>query len=381
MDRTANVAHFASLIAEKIETDTSRNYELIPSQNKIKLKVITEPLGLVVAITPFNHPLNQVAHKILPAIAGGACIILKPSSKTPLSALKLHRLLLKAGLPKEMCHVVTGMPADKVVDQLVSFPNVDMVTFTGGLEVGLRIVKKMVNSGNALKKTVLELGGCSALIVNDDADIERATEVAQAGCFSNSGQRCTAIRRIIVLNKVANTFVGHFTRTTKKLKCGDPFDRVTDMGTLISEEAAKSVEKRVNGAIKDGAKLILGNERRGALYPPTILDFVHSHSELVAHETFGPVGAILRVETLDQAIQVANQTNYRLAGAIITRKKETAEKVSNQLGVGQFSWNGTPSYRTECAPFGGFKNSGNGEKEGVLQAAYGMRRIRTFYEH
>lgn len=381
VERAAKVASFASLVAEKIEEDVSQRYQLEPSNRKPKLRVITEPLKLIVAITPFNHPLNQVAHKVFPAIAAGACVILKPSSKTPFSAFKLQELLFKVGLPKDMFHIIIGVPPDRIVDQLVAFPDLDMVTFTGGFEVGLRIVHKMVESGNALKKLVLELGGCSPLIVNEDADIEAATSIAISGCFGNSGQRCTAIRRIVVLEKIANQFVQAFAEKARTLKWGDPFDPQIDMGTLISEEAARLVEERVNRAIKDGAKLILGNQRQGALYTPTILDHVDTRSKLVAEETFGPVGSVIRVQTLDEAIAVANQTNYRLAGAIVTKSKEVAERVSKLLGVGQFNWNGVPSYRTECAPFGGFKNSGNGEKEGVIHAAYGMRRIRTFYEH
>lgn len=381
ISRAQKVAFFASIVVEKIEKDTTQNYELTADKKAAKLKVITEPFDLVIGITPFNHPLNQVAHKVFSAVAAGACIVLKPSSKTPLSALKLQELLREAGLPEEMFQLVNGIHADQIVDQLISFKNLDSVTFTGGLEVGQRLIRKMVESGNGLKKTVLELGGCSPLIVNDDADLDRAVNVALSGCFGNSGQRCTAIRKIIALKKIADSFVERFAQKTKKLKCGDPFDLNTDMGTLISEEAAKIVENRVNKAIRDGAKLICGNKRLGALYGPTILDFVPAHSELVAQETFGPIGAVLRVKSLEEAIEVANRTQYRLAGAIVTKRKQIAHEVSDRLMVGQFSWNGTPSYRTECAPFGGFKNSGNGEKEGVVHAAYGMRRIRTFYEH
>jgi aldehyde dehydrogenase (NAD+) len=264
---------------------------------------------------------------------------------------------------------------------MITSPLVDMVTFTGGLEAGLDIARKMADSGNILKKYVSELGGCSALIVNDDADIERSARETLKGCFKNSGQRCTAIRMIIVIKSVAEIFVKRLVGEVEKLKYGDPYDETVDMGTVISEEAAIVLEERVSNAIKDGADLLLGNKRDGALYSPTVLDNVNIDSELVSNETFGPIAPIIRVENLDEAISFAKKTGYRLAGAVMTKKREIAEKVSNELIVGQFSWNGFPSYRTEAAPFGGFKNSGNGEKEGAILAAYGMRRIRTFYEH
>lgn len=381
VDRVADVALFAARVAESIEKDTTDSYIFGSQEGRPKLKVITEPLDLVVAITPFNHPLNQVAHKVFPAVAAGTCIVLKPSEKTPLSAIRLGELLLEMGLEKNMLNIVTGIPALAIVDQMVTSPLVDMVTFTGGLKVGLYIKKKMVDSGNALKRYVPELGGCSSLIVHEDADIVKSVKVAAAGCFGNSGQRCTAIRRVIVHESIAEQFCEMISEEAQNIRYGNPYDIETDMGTVISEEASEMIEKRVNDSIRDGAKLIVGNIRKGALYSPTVLDKVSINSELVAEETFGPVCSIIRVRDIDEAIKLANRTNYRLAGAVMTQSKEVAEKVSNSLTVGQFNWNNTPSYRTEAAPFGGFKDSGNGEKEGVVLATQGMRRIRTFYEH
>ena len=381
IDRVSNVALCASTIAEFIEKDTTNDYVIESQEGRPTLKVITEPMDLVVGITPFNHPMNQVAHKVFPAIAAGTCLVLRPSSKTPLSAIKLGQLLIEAGLAKNMLNIVTDDLGKAAARQMITSPLVDMVTFTGGLEAGLDIARKMADSGNILKKYVSELGGCSALIVNDDADIERSARETLKGCFKNSGQRCTAIRMIIVIKSVAEIFVKRLVGEVEKLKYGDPYDETVDMGTVISEEAAIVLEERVSNAIKDGADLLLGNKRDGALYSPTVLDNVNIDSELVSNETFGPIAPIIRVENLDEAISFAKKTGYRLAGAVMTKKREIAEKVSNELIVGQFSWNGFPSYRTEAAPFGGFKNSGNGEKEGAIPAAYGMRRIRTFYEH
>ena len=381
VDRVADVALFAAKAAESIEKDTTVNYIFGSQERRPKLKVITEPFDLVVAITPFNHPLNQVAHKVFPAVAAGTCVVLKPSEKTPLSAIKLGELLLEVGLEKNMLNIVTGIPASAIVDQMVTSPRVDMVTFTGGLQVGLYIKKKMVNSCNTLKRYVPELGGCSSLIVHEDADIVQSVKVAASGCFKNSGQRCTAIRRVIVHEAISDQFCEMIVEEAQNIKYGNPYDMETDMGTVISEQAAEMIEKRVNDAICDGAKLIVGNIREDTLYSPTVLDKVNINSELVSEETFGPVCPIIRVRDIDEAIKLANRTNYRLAGAIMTQSREVAEKVSNALIVGQFNWNNTPSYRTESAPFGGFKDSGNGEKEGVVLATQGMRRIRTFYEH
>ena len=376
IDRVTASARFAAMVAKHIEEDTTQRY-ILDDKPGPKLHVTTEPVDLAVGITPFNHPMNQIAHKIFPAIAAGSPIILKPSEKTPLSALLLRKILTEAGLAEDVFRIVINKNVEKLVHLLVSSPLVRLISFTGSYAVG----EKIAMLKNPLTRYIPEMGGCSAFIVNDDADIALAAGLAVKGCFDNSGQRCTAIRRIIVLENIADTFVEKFLQKTEKIKYGDPYNPTTDMGTVIDEEAAKKIQKRVESAIKDGATLLYGNKRDGALYPPTILDRVSSSSELVQQETFGPVGSILRVRNLDEAISLANTTDYALAGAIVTKSRETALRVANTLVVGQFSWNGIPGYRTEAAPFGGFKHSGNGEKEGIVLAAQSMRRIRTFYEH
>ena len=183
------------------------------------------------------------------------------------------------------------------------------------------------------------------------------------------------------MRSVRKEFVAALEAATAGLTYGDPCDEAVDVGTVISEKAARLIQGRVNAALRDGARLVLGNIRRGALYAPTVLDNVRITSRLVALETFGPVAAVIPARDIDQAIALARRTNYALAGAVMTRSEQTARKVADALVVGQFNWNGIPGYRTEAAPFGGFKDSGNGEKEGVILAAHGMRRIRTFYAH
>jgi len=381
IDRVASAAYLAAKVAENIEKDSTKNYLINSHEGKPKLQVIMEPFDLVVGITPFNHPMNQAAHKVFPAVAAGACIVLKPSAKTPLSAIKLAEILLDAGLEKNMFNVVTGQSSRIIANQMITWPMVDLVTFTGGLETGLYIRKKMSISATSLAKYVAELGGCSSLIICDDADIERSVNVALRGCFENSGQRCTAIRRIIVVKKIADKFVDAFLGRAEKIRYGNPYDWDIDMGTVITEDAAKKIENRVNQAVEEGAKLLMGNKRKGALFSPTILDNVNIRSDLVCKETFGPVGAVLRAEDVEDAVRLAKMTNYGLAGAVMTKSERIAKKISDTLLVGQFSWNGIPGYRTESAPFGGFRDSGNGEKEGIILGTYGMRRIRTFYEH
>ena len=379
VDRVVNCARYSAKVCTLVERDLTEDF-VLDSENRPKLEVITEPLDLIVAITPFNHPMNQVAHKIFPSIAAGASTVLKPSEKTPLSAIQLVEVLVKNGLPPNMVSVITSKDANKALNSLLAYSGMDMLTFTGGLSVGLIIQKAMIKHGHALKRYVPELGGCSSLIVCSDADIDLATNIAISGCFKNSGQRCTAIRRVVVDQSIADQFIEKLLNEIKLIRYGNPLDNV-DMGTVIDEESAVNIERRINAAIKSGATLLYGGKRNGAQLSPTILDNVTLSMELVALETFGPVCSIIRVTSFEEALSIAKQTNYRLAGAIITTDKEKSIRAATELKVGQFSINGPPGYRTEAAPFGGFGDSGNGEKEGVILAAHGMRRIRTLYEH
>ena len=349
--------------------------------NSPELTVVSEPLDLVVGITPFNHPMNQVAHKIFPAIASGASIVIKPSEKTPLSAIKLTEILVDCGLPINMVNVITGKDPLAILDDILSFQKLDMITFTGGLHAGLVIQQRMIDFKHGLKRYVPELGGCSSLIVCDDADLEVAVDLALKGCFKNSGQRCTAVRRVVVDNKIAEKFIEKLTISVKELNFGDPLNLNTDMGTVVDSNAASGIKARIDSAIANGAKLLYGGTQEGALLSPTILDNVSLKMDLVSNETFGPVCPIIRANDFEDALKIAKDTNYRLACGIVTSNEKRAIRASNEVKVGQFNFNGPPGYRTEAAPFGGFGDSGNGEKEGIILAARGMRRIRTFYKH
>jgi aldehyde dehydrogenase (NAD+) len=347
--------------------------DLTPHGKRRKVYTLREPLlGAIAAITPFNHPLNQVAHKVAPSIATNNRMVLKPTEKTPLTALLLADILYEAGLPPEMFSVVTGDPKE-IADELLTNPDVDLITFTGGVAVGKYIAAKAV-----YKRQVLELGGNDPLIVMEDADIEEAAALAAAGSYKNSGQRCTAIKRMLVQEKVADRFVELLLEKTKAIRYGDPMDPATDMGTVIDEAAAKSFEAKVNDAVGRGAKLLYGNVRKGALYSPTVLDQVKPDMPVVKQETFGPVSPVIRFGTIDEAIAIANSTDYGLSSSVCTNRLDCITRLVSDLNVGSVNVREVPGYRLELTPFGGIKDSGLGYKEGVQEAMKSFTNVKTY---
>ena len=338
-----------------------------------KVYTLREPLqGVICAITPFNHPLNQVAHKLAPSIATNNRMVLKPSEKTPLSALALADIAYEAGLPPQMLSVITGDPRE-IAAELLTHPDIDLVTFTGGVAVGKAIAATAV-----YKRQILELGGNDPLIVMEDADVEEAAALAASGSYRNSGQRCTAIKRMLVHNSVAERFVALLLQQTRAVKYGDPMDPLTDMGTVIDEAAARSFEDKVNAAIAAGAKLLYGNLRRGALYSPTVLDHVTADMAVVKTETFGPVSPVMRFETIDEAIRLSNSTAYGLSSAVCTNRLDYVTRFVNELNVGTVNVREVPGYRLELTPFGGIKDSGLGYKEGVQEAMKAFTNTKTY---
>jgi putative phosphonoacetaldehyde dehydrogenase len=329
-------------------------------------------LGVISAITPFNHPMNQVAHKIVPAIATNNRMVLKPSEKVPFSALLLADILYEAGLPPEMFQVVTGDPAE-IADELLTNPAIELVTFTGGVPIGKYIASKI-----GYRRTVLELGGNDPLIVMEDADLDKATDLAVAGSYKNSGQRCTAVKRMIVQETVADRFVELLVEKSRRWRHGDPMDDSLDMGTVIDAEAAKLFEARVNEAVSQGAKLLLGNQREGPLYSPTVLDHVRPEMTLVKEETFGPVSPVIRFKTVDEAITLVNGTAFGLSSGLCTNRLDIITRCINELQVGSVNVWEVPGYRLELTPFGGIKDSGLGVKEGVLEAMKGFTHVKTY---
>ncbi|MEA2188972.1 MAG: phosphonoacetaldehyde dehydrogenase [Solirubrobacteraceae bacterium] len=360
-------------------TDWEAPYLLQSHVPAAELRVIPEPVTLAIAITPFNHPLNQVVHKVAPAIAAGAPLVLKPSEKAPLSALRLAEVLAEAGLPPDQLNVLTG-PAAALVKTLVTDSRVELVSFTGSAGVGRAIARTMAGGGNELVRFVPELGGNAALAVLADCDLERAARIALAA-FDNAGQRCTAINRILVEQPIADRFVAALTELAVELRYGDPLDPQTDVGPVIDELSARRIERAIRVATQDGARLCLGGVRSGAVVAPTVLDHATPQMEVTKRELFGPVAPVIRVRCVEDCVRIVRADRQRLAGAIATSSERTAIEYAQAIRVGQFSWNGPPGYRTESAPFGGFGDSGNGEKEGVVHAARSMLQLRTFYRH
>jgi putative phosphonoacetaldehyde dehydrogenase len=338
-----------------------------------KVYTLREPLqGVISAITPFNHPLNQVAHKVAPSIATNHRMVLKPSEKTPLSALWLADLLLEAGLPGEMFCVLTGDPLE-IGDELLTNRGVDLVTFTGGVAYGKYIAAKAT-----YKRQVLELGGNDPIIVMEDADLKEAANLAAAGSYKNSGQRCTAIKRMLVHDSVADQFVELLLEKSRAITFGDPADPDTDMGTVIDEAAARSFEDKVNQAIAGGARLLLGNVRKGALYSPTVLDRVEPDMPVVKTETFGPVSPVIRFKSIEEAIRISNSTDYGLSSAVCTNRLDYITRFITELNVGSVNIREVPGYRLELTPFGGIKDSGTGVKEGVQEAMKSFTNVKTY---
>ena len=338
-----------------------------------KVYTLREPLlGAISAITPFNHPLNQVIHKVAPAVATNNRMVVKPTEKTPLAALLLADVLYEAGLPPQMLSVLTGDPKE-IADQMIINPDADLITFTGGVAIGKYIAAKA-----GYRRTVLELGGNDPLVVMEDADPAKAAALAAAGSYKNSGQRCTAVKRILVHEKIAAPFVEALVEQTKKWSYGDPLDPNVEMGTVINEDAARLFERRVNDACAKGAKLLVGNKRTGALYSPTVLDDVDPVMEVVREETFGPVSPVIRFKDADDAIRLVNGTAYGLSSGVCTNRIDYVTKFVAAFNVGSVNVWEVPGYRLESTPFGGIKDSGLGIKEGVVEAMKSFTNVKTY---
>ena len=346
--------------------------DVSPSGKSRKIFTLREPLSLAVAITPFNHPLNQVVHKIAPAIAAGTPVILKPSEKTPLTAIKLVELLYEAGLPPYMLSVLLG-PTSEIAELLVKDPRVDIVSFTGSVSVG-----KKIASIAGYKKIVLELGGNDPLIIMEDADLDKAVFLAAEGSFRNSGQRCTAVKRILVHERIKDVFIKMFISKAKEYTCGDPADPDIKVGTVIDEASAIYLETVVSKAVQQGAKIVAGGKRIGALMEPTVIVDVPRDADMVVHESFGPLAPILTFKDIDDAIALSNSTAYGLSSGVVTNNMEYAFRFVKELKVGTVNINEVPGYRIESSPFGGIKDSGLGVKEGVIEAMKCFTFVKTF---
>ena len=326
------------------------------------------PLGVVAAITPFNYPLNLTIHKIAPAIACKNTVIIKPPTQSPLTVMKFAELLNEE-FPDGVVNTVTGYGSE-VGDYLVTSPDVHKISFTGSVTTGLMISQKA-----GMKKVTLELGGNDPMIVLNDADVDKAVQGAINGAFLNAGQVCMGVKRIIVQEDISKEFAKKLVEKAERLVMGNPLDESTTLGTLISEKAAIQVEETVNNAVQKGARILTGGNRDGAFYEATVIDNVTADMDLVVNETFGPVAPIIHVDSVDEAISVANDTDYGLQAGVFTNDYSNAMRCVQEIEAGTVFVNKQSTFRTDNMPFGGFKNSGVG-KEGIKYAVEEMTKTK-----
>lgn len=316
------------------------------------------PIGVVLAITPFNDPLNLVAHKIGPSIAAGNATILKPATVTPLSALKLAEALLEAGLPPPMLQAITGYGSE-IGDHLVRDQRVRMISFTGGVEAG-----KQIAGVAGIKKIGMELGSNSPVIVWEDADLKEAVESCVSGAFWAAGQNCIGVQRIYIHRSIYKEFKKEFVKRTSRYKIGDKLNEETDMGPMITEEEAKRVESWVKEAVDMGASVLTGGKRSTAIFEPTVLENVPEGAMIHYEEVFGPTVNLYPVDDLDEALKKANSLPFGLHAAIFTKNVDIAFKGAYGLDCGGVMVNDSTDYRLDSMPFGGIKYSGLG-REGI----------------
>ncbi len=326
---------------------------------------LREPLGIIGAITPFNDPLNLVAHKLGPALAGGNAVILKPDSKTPLSGIGLVQALHDAGAPPGVVQVITG-PGEQVAEPLVTDPRVRMISFTGGASVGESIARRA-----GLKKIAMELGSNCPVIIARDAELDVAVPACVSGAFWAAGQNCLHVQRLLVHQDVYEEFRDRFVAGAEGYTVGSKLDEATDMGPLITEAAAMRVEAMVERAIEADATLLCGGHRNGTFFDPTLLEAVPDTVELSYEEVYGPVTALYRFDDLSEAIARANAVEYGLQAAIFTRSIDVAHRAIAELRYGGVMVNDSTDFRIDAMPFGGTKRSGVG-REGVRFAVEEM---------
>ena len=334
---------------------------------------IQQPLGVCVAIIPFNFPSDIFINKIPPALLMGNSCILKPASVNPLTLTKYVEILVEAGVPAGVISVVHGS-GGVVGKALTSNPKVNLVTLTGSTEAG---IDALTNCASHLAHSSLELGGNDAFIICEDGDIDLAVEETVWGRLYNTGQVCCASKRFLVQNSIKEEYITKMIEKIKTLKVGYPSEKDTDIGCLISEEAAKEVENQVAKTIEQGAKIVYGGRRNGAFFEPTILDGVTKDMDVAKDmEIFGPVISVIGFDTIEEAIEIANQSKYGLSGSIITNDMNKAIKTSEQMECGGFVINGASFFRSFEQPFGGWKYSGIGN-EGIMTTLREMSRTKT----
>ncbi|NOZ60135.1 MAG: aldehyde dehydrogenase family protein [Calditrichaeota bacterium] len=366
--RAVETFKFAAEEAKQIHGETVPMDASVNAENRMGFFIRT-PVGIIAAISPFNFPLNLVAHKVAPAIAAGNTVVLKPATSTPLTAIRLGEILLEAGLPAGALNIVIGSGA-KVGDWLVTDHRVAMVTFTGSPPVGEFIVSR-----GGLKKYTLELGSNSAVILCEDADLKDAVPRCVVGSYANSGQVCISVQRIYVHEKIWGKFQEQFVAETEKQIVGDPLDKNCDVGPMIDLREAERAELWVKEAADQGAKILTGGTRKGAMFRPTVLTDVKPEMKVVKDEIFAPVVSLIPFKKFSQALEMANQSRYGLQAGIYTQRIDYAFRAIKKINVGGVIINDVPTFRVDHMPYGGNKESGIG-REGLRYAIEEMTNIR-----
>ena len=332
------------------------------------------PCGVVAAISPFNFPLNLVCHKVGPALAAGNAVVLKPATDTPLSALKLTEILLEAGLPPEAIQCLTGSGGE-IGDLICRDPRVRKITFTGSREVGEHICRTA-----GIKKVTMELGSNSPVIVMPDADLDKVAAAVASTGYANAGQVCISTQRVLTAGKVYGEFLDALTPKVAALTMGSQLDEKTKVGPMVREKDAVRVDAWVREAVDQGARVVVGGQRQGAIYAPTVVTDVKPEMRISCDELFGPAVAVTPFDDLDQAIAMANDTNYGLSAGIFTESLESAMKFAREVQSGNLHVNWGPQWRADRMPYGGLKESGFG-KEGPAYAINEMTELKMVVFH
>ena len=345
-----------------------------PSGGKRFGVTLRVPCGVVAAISPFNFPLNLVCHKVGPALAAGNAVVIKPATDTPLSALKLTEILLEAGLPPEGIQCLTG-PGGEIGDALVADRRVRKITFTGSRDVGERICRLA-----GIKKVTMELGSNSPIIVMPDADLDKVAVAVAATGYANAGQVCISTQRVLTAGKVYGDFLEALKPRVAALTTGNQLDEKTKVGPMVREKDAVRVEEWVKEAVSTGARVVVGGQRRGAIYAPTVVADVKPEMRISRDELFGPAVAVTPFNNIDEAIALANDTIYGLSAGIFTENLEWAMKFAREVQSGNLHINWGPQWRADLMPYGGLKESGFG-KEGPRYAVEEMTELKMDVFH
>jgi acyl-CoA reductase-like NAD-dependent aldehyde dehydrogenase len=368
MDRVINTLRLSAEEAKRISGEMVPLHATPGAENRLGF-AIRVPKGVIGAITPFNYPLLLSTHKVAPAIAAGNTVVLKPATATPIASFLLVEMLEEAGLPKGHINIVTGS-GSQVGDWMLDDPRIAMYTFTGSAEVGTYIKQR-----SGLRPVALELGNNSPNIVHADADLELAAQIISQRSFHNAGQACIAVQRILVAESVVDEFTEKYLAYVRQLKTGNPEEPDTDVGPMISEAEAVRAERWVQEAVAQGAELLCGGKREGALFHPTVLTRTTPDMKVNCQEVFAPVVTIIPYRTIDEAFAVANDSAYGLQAGIFTNDLNIAMRAARELEYGGVIINDVSTYRNDVMPYGGIKNSGLG-KEGPRYAIEEMTELR-----